>query len=398
MLLLLKATYSTRCTALIYLGAQSRRRDFFDIPKLRQTLKRIEEFVVIEMSLRDRKLRVMDIRGCGWIPCRVGIFPTTWNKYRESLEEVVMRHPRLFPGFTRGSVNFGDFGDRVGGRELMDDFGCLWRFNISGLQGQVVKHPLEDWGNLQNYKFPDPERGIVYEGTGTVPWQAVEEGVERARGVDDIVVGNMPHGFFFQRLYYLRGFRNLMVDLVREPPQLERLIEMLTDYNLALVRRLIKLKVDVIYFGDDLGLQDRMPIGERIFRRFVFPAYRRIFQEVRRSGIRVYLHTDGHVMEVAEDLIEAGVSVLNIQDRVNGVENIRRGLKGRVCIDLDIDRQYVVPFGTPDMIREHIRRAVFELGSRDGGLMMYSEIHSDVPLENIDAVCTAMEDFMDYYN
>ncbi len=349
------------------------------------------------MSIREKKLRVIDMNGCGWIPCRLGVFPTAWNKYREKLEDLLAKHTRLFPDFKRGSVNFNDFGARVRGREVLDAFGCLWRFNISGLQGQVVKHPLEDWADLVHYSLPDPERGIVQEGGGVDPWDAIEERIDRARNTDDIVVGSMPHGFFFQRLYYLRGFENLMIDFVRNTGQLEKLIEMLTDYNLALVERLIRLKVDMVSFGDDLGLQDRMPVSVKTFRRFIYPSYRKIFQRVRRSGIRVYLHTDGHIMEVADALIEAGVSVLNIQDRVNGIDNIREKIKGRVCIDLDIDRQLIVPFGSPEKIRSHIQEAVVKLGSEKGGLMMYSEIHADVPLENIDAVCTAFEDFMNYY-
>ncbi|MGQ9596518.1 MAG: uroporphyrinogen decarboxylase family protein [Thermoproteota archaeon] len=348
------------------------------------------------MRIREKKLKVIDMNGCGWIPCRVGIFPTTWSKYRERLEDLLVRHARLFPGFKKGVIVFDDFGTRVRGREVLDAFGCLWRFNISGLQGQVVKHPLEDWADLAHYSLPSPEKGIVQEGGGTEPWDAVEEGIEKARSMDDVVVGGMPHGFFFQRLYYLRGFKNLMTDFVRNPDHLEKLIEMLTDYNLALVERFIRLRVDMISFGDDLGLQDRMPISEKAFRRFIYPSYRKIFQRVRSSGVRVYLHTDGHIMEVADALIEAGVSVLNIQDRVNGVENIRQRIKGRVCVDLDIDRQFIVPFSNPETIRSHIREAVMKLGSKEGGLMMYSEIHADVPLENIDAVCTAFEDFMNY--
>lgn len=349
------------------------------------------------MSIRERKLKVIDMDGCGWIPCRVGVFPTTWSKYRENLEDVLIRHAKLFPGFKKGSVDFNDFGARVRGREVLDDFRCLWRFNISGLQGQVVKHPLEDWVSFANYVFPDPDEGLVPEGGETVPWQAVEEGADRLRTVDDVISVGMPHGFFFQRLYYLRGFENLMADFVRNPPQLEKLIEMLTDYNLAIVNRLVKLRVDMITFGDDLGLQDRMPISDKTFRKFIYPSYRKIFQSVRNSGTKVYLHTDGHIMEVADALMEAGVSVLNIQDRVNGIENIRQRIKGRVCVDLDIDRQLIVPFGKPETIRNHIKEAVVKLGSEKGGLMMYSEIHADVPLENIDAVCTAFEDFMNYH-
>ncbi len=70
-----------------------------------------------------------------------------------------------------------------------------------------------------------------------------------------------------------------------------------------------------------------------------------MFGAAREHGVHVFLHSDGHILEIAEDLVKAGVSILNPQDLVNGVENIKNKLKGRVCIDIDIDRQKVVPFG-----------------------------------------------------
>lgn len=353
-------------------------------------------------NIREKYLKVVDMKGCGWIPCRVGLFPSTWYKYKEKLEALVLNHKKLFPNFMKGSIKYNDpsslFGIRRAGNSFLDDWGCLWRFNIDGLQGQVVKHPLEDWSNFKNYSPPDPDKGIVPEGEPAIPWETIETHVENARRRGDVVVVGFPHGFFFMRLHYLRGFTNLMKDFVLEPPELEKLIEVVTNYNLELIDRVIKLKPDVVSFGDDLGLQDRMPISEKKFRKFIFPSYRRIFQRVRSSGARVYLHSDGHIMEVVDDLIEAGVSVINLQDRVNGVENIEKKIKGRVCIDLDVDRQYVVPFGTPEMIREHIKNVVVSLGSKEGGLMLYSEIHADVPLENINAVCDAMEEYMNYFN
>jgi len=106
----------------------------------------------------------------------------------------------------------------------------------------------------------------------------------------------------------------------------------------------------------------------------------------------VRLHTDGRVMEVADQLLEAGVNILNIQDRVNGLENIERLLKGRVCIDLDIDRQHLIPYGTPAQIREYVREVVRRLGSERGGLMLYAEVHPPTPLENIEALAQALSE------
>ena len=86
------------------------------------------------------------------------------------------------------------------------------------MQGQVVYHPLEDWGKLSELQMPDPDDGIPQEGAPTVPWEAVEEAVSRAREMGGIAVIGMGHCFFFQRLYYLRGYVNLLRDLYFRPP------------------------------------------------------------------------------------------------------------------------------------------------------------------------------------
>jgi len=80
------------------------------------------------------------------------------------------------------------------------------------------------------------------------------------------------------------------------------------------------------------------------------------------------------------------VSILNIQDLVNGVDNIRRKLKGKVCIDLDIGRQKILPFGKPQYVKEHVKRAVRTLNSPEGGLMIQVYPCSPTPPKNIEAL------------
>jgi uroporphyrinogen decarboxylase len=67
---------------------------------------------------------------------------------------------------------------------------------------------------------------------------------------------------------------------------------------------------------------------------------------------------------------------VNLQDEVNGISNIKRLLKGRVAIDLDIDRQNITMNGTPSEIKEHIHRIVEELGSKEGGLSLKTDLNS----------------------
>jgi len=341
--------------------------------------------------IRDNYLRTIEMRYPDFIPCGIHPLQATWAKYREKLEEIFLRHPLLFPNFKKGMIKFDNFGIRKRGNVFVDDWGCVWYFLKDGIQGQVIKHPLDSWSKLRDLKVPDPEKGVPVEGGPIVSWDVIEESVKRAKEREALVSVSVGHGFFFQRLYYLRGFNNLMIDFVKEVPQLLELIDIVAEYNLEIVKRILKMKVDLVVFGDDLGLQDRMPISPKLFRKYVFPTYRKIFLLVRSHGSHVYLHTDGHVMEVVDQLIEAGVSVLNIQDKVNGIENIKRECKGKVCIDLDIDRQHLLPFGTPEDIEKYIEYVIKELGSRKGGLMLKAEIGYDVPLENVEAICRAFE-------
>ena len=91
-----------------------------------------------------------------------------------------------------------------------------------------------------------------------------------------------------------------------------------------------------------------------------------------------------------------GVNVINPQVRANGLDNLARVCKGKVCVDLDLDRQ-LFPFCTPADIDHHVRQAVETLGSPAGGLWLRAEIGVDVPLENVEAVCSALEKYRAYY-
>jgi hypothetical protein len=92
------------------------------------------------------------------------------------------------------------------------------------------------------------------------------------------------------------------------------------------------------------------------------------------------------------------VDVLNLQDLVNGLDWIKANVKGKMCIDLDVDRQGVTFCGTPKQVDDLILREVSTLGDRAGGLMMIYGLYPGVPLENAHALMDAMERYSSYYN
>jgi len=166
---------------------------------------------------------------------------------------------------------------------------------------------------------------------------------------------------------------------------------MVLNYNLRLVNKWIKIGAKIIYFGDDLGLQKSLPISPSHWRRYLKPCYAEIFGACREAGVYVYLHSDGHILEIIEDLVECGVNIINPQIRANGLEELEKVAQGKVCIHLDLDRQFF-PFASRQEIRDHIWKAVETLESKKGGLMLHAECEPDVPLENIETICQVLEE------
>jgi hypothetical protein len=342
------------------------------------------------MTPRENWLRCVEFRRPEWIPVDVAIAGATWLRHGRDLWEVARRHPRLVAvaeEFTPldASAFPGSYRD---GPDHVDVWGCTWRNLHPGLEGIVVGHPLEDWAAWGDYRMPDP---LSAETGWPQDWEAVKEGVRRAREEGRVASGGADR--FFERLHFLRGFENLMVDFLIGPPELGELIEALEAYLTARVDKWIEAGVDVIGFGDDLGLQDRTMVSTQTFRRWLRPAYERLWRRCRDAGVHVGMHSDGYTLPLLREFTEMGCSVVNPQDLANGLENIAAACKGKVCVNLDIDRQTVLPFGTSAQVREHIRRCVEVLGSPEGGLTMVIGIYPDVPLQNIGAVLSSFEEF-----
>ena len=324
-----------------------------------------------------------------WTPCRVGLLPATWMKYREDLAALVQAHPRIFSSEETRSHDFDSIANplyEVG--QHTDCWGTVWNNIEVGLDSIPTTAPLEDWSALDSYNPPDPMRDSAF---GARDWAAVSRGMQAQRDRGDVATGGgLMHGFMYMRLFYLRGFTNLMMDLATGDPRLSQVITMVEDYNSAVVHKYAELGAEYMSFGDDLGLQTSLPMSPAMWRQYIKPAYTRILRPCREAGLPVYLHTDGHILEIIPDLVEAGVTVLNPQFRANGLEGLMSSARGRVALDLDLDRQ-LFPFATATQVEDHIHEAYDALHLPEGGLMLIAECGPDVPLHIIDTICTVME-------
>lgn len=349
------------------------------------------------MSMRDNVLRTIRFERPDHIPMRFTINDACWYHYpQEQLESLMAGHPRIFPDYQTLSA---DFKPALGPRAhadapFTDDWGCVWVTTEQGITGTVQHHPLADWAALDHFHPPNPKN---CDGNGPIDWSGMSERLEAAKKRDDFAVGALRHGHTFLQLCDLRGYQNLMLDMVNEEPRLDRLIEMVEEFNLGLVLGYLAHGVEIMKYPEDLGMQVGPMLRPEHFQRYIKPSYRTLIRPAREAGAIVHMHSDGDIRQFSEDLIDVGVNVLNLQDHVNGIDCIARHLAGRVCIELDIDRQHITQSGTPAQIDALIREEVEKLSRPEGGLMMIYGLYPGVPMENAEAVLGAMERYMGHH-
>lgn len=346
------------------------------------------------LTHRENFLRNASLQGHEWIPSAVCFASQMWYELREELEDICIRHQTLFPGFKKGSVNFDGWSQHQKPQDRVDEWGCRWQYELAGLEGQVVGHPLENWDAFEEWKKTIPKPLVQTAQQRTDHLKCVADA--RARG-DLVGAGLNGHGFFFMRLYYLRRFENLMLDMALEDPRLDELIEILAAHYESHLAPWLETGLDLLTVADDLGTQTASMTGPRHFRRYLMPTYKRLFLAARQRGAHVYMHHDGYILDIADELLESGVSIVNPQDLANGIDNIARVFKGRACIECDIDRQQILPYGSPNDVHELIKEEVMKLGSPRGGLSFICGVYWPTPAENINALCDALEEYRTYW-
>lgn len=336
------------------------------------------------MTRRENFNNNASLKGHEWIPIHIYINEAYWREMGKEVEKICLNHPVLFPNFKKIKGD-NEFNNR---KNKVDKWGCEWQYELDGIEGIVVNHPLEKWSNLKDWSPPKSPKYNEKE---------LEKQIKKTKELGELSYFATEHGFLFMRLYYLRGYNNFMMDVAKEERRLDELIKVVVNYWEQVFKPFIENEVDLIKVADDLGTQEASMLGPKHFRRWLKPAYQKLFIPARKKGIHVAMHHDGYIMDIMDDIIESGVSIVNPQDLVNGIDNIAKEVKGRVCINIDVDRQKIIPYGSPTDIRELIKEEVFKLGSPAGGLEITCGIYPPTPLKNIEALFCALEDYRTYW-
>lgn len=355
---------STQVTG-IHVVAYERLRDYLGLPRVTPTLCDVIQQLALPDDDLIEKLGV-DVRG---------LFPLNSHNWN-----IVNR----------------DVGDYW---EYVDEWGITHhRPKSDGLYYSVVRSPLADpaltVSDVRAYRFPNTGDPARIEGLRALAEQYRTQG--RAVMIKGVLAG------IFEMSQRVRGMENLLMDMASNDALAGALFDKMLELKLAFWEMALpRLRdvIDVISEADDYGTQTSQLISPRMFRQQIKPRLATLFARIKQlaPNAKLFFHSCGNVRPLLPDFIEIGVDILNpIHITATGMEPraLKRDFGDAIAFwGGGVDTQDVLPHGTPEQVKDNVRRNLDALAP--GGGYVFCAVHNiqaDVPPQNIVAMWEALRE------
>jgi len=239
-----------------------------------------------------------------------------------------------------------------------DRFGVGWEMGLPGTVPFPKKNPLADIeNNLDGYVFPNPDDLVMDI-----------ESVDRLKNPERenyIITGNLTY-FCYERVWSLMGMENFLTALIEFPDEVRFVIHETAKFARGVFDRYLELGADAVSFSEDLGTQNALMMSPAHFREFFLNEYVYAFENVLKEKKMVFFHSCGCVTEIAKDLAEINITVLNpVQARANDLRKLKKDVFGKTALEGGVDTHLLLT-GTPAEVKKETLR-VMEILKPGGG-------------------------------
>jgi len=332
------------------------------------------------MTSRERVTRALRFEQPDRAPRDLWTLPGITMFHQEALDRLLAQYPTDIagPDFSYGPADRAQ-GEPAQVGTYTDEWGCVWEVGEPGVIGEVKQAPLDDWAALSTYRAP-------YEILDNADLSRVNKDCAQS---DQFILAPATAARPFVLMQFIRSTEKLMIDLAYGTKEMYQLRELVHDFMVREISMWADTDVDAVGFMDDWGAQSRLLINPSMWRELYKPLYAEYVEIIHGAGKFAFMHSDGHISAIYPDLIEIGVDALNSQLFCMDIEDLAAKHKGKITFWGEIDRQGLLPFGTPDEVREGVRRVRRALDDGTGGVIAECEWGVDVGAENVAAVFEA---------
>lgn len=239
--------------------------------------------------------------------------------------------------------------------------------------------PISTPARMEDYDWPDPADLDVSP-------------IERVRAVIPPEMGIVAiTGKVFTGVWMLMGFETFSEAWHSDREFLRAMFDRVGQIQYECTIRAIDCPgVTAALMSDDIAYSEALLVHPDCLREFLFPWYKKIGDAVHARGLAYIYHTDGDVTEVLDDIVACGFDALHpIEPKAMDIHQVKATHGDKLCLlgNIEVDR---LARGTPDEVKELVRKNIRELG-RDGGYCVGSSnsVTDYIPLENFKAMLEA---------
>jgi uroporphyrinogen decarboxylase len=322
------------------------------------------------------------------------------REYQIPLQEIFLKPTRLDPKEVYGKYLTAE-----------DKEGVITEWGIRLEPGSVahLTHmvgPLRNSASVRDVEcFPLPDFLEDYR------WDGVEKTIAEQKRRDKIVFPGIYGGYdsgtnekvtaafmdIFESSWYLRGLDQMLVDFYENEEFAEALLEKVTVLKCALAERWTRAGVDILITADDVGAQNGLMISADMYRKWIKPRLKRVIDSAKavNPDVLIFYHSDGNILEIIPDLIEAGVEILNpVQPECMDPLRLMEEYGNRLSFWGAVGTQSVLPFGSPADV-EKVCHALLDARIGKGGLILAPThlVEPEVLLENVEALVNKVRSY-----
>jgi uroporphyrinogen decarboxylase len=235
--------------------------------------------------------------------------------------------------------------------------------------------------------------------------QHLAAGARQLRDSTDRAILGLFGGNLLEIGQFLYRIDNFLMLLAGNPRRAHEVLDRLVEMHLANLEAFLGAvgsSIDIILFGDDLGMQNGPQMSPAMYAEFFQPRHAQMWRRAKElADVKVQLHCCGGVRPLLPHLIDAGLDAINpVQISCVGMDaaELKADFGDRLTFwGGGCDTHKILAKGTPGEIRDHVRRQM-EVLKPDGGFV-FQQVHNilaDVPAENIIAMFDAVNEFREY--